>query len=154
MKNLLVTVVVATALVFAINAIPTRREANEISCEHDICLNDIFICICGSTLTPDDPCGCPFRCTQCSFEYLPSFNFNFTDQESYAIRQDSIIDLAIFKVYESLSKTAIDYGLERELVFLRIVIVNDKSSDKSMFARMFLRFLCDFSHVNVDIRRP
>ncbi|CAF2373789.1 unnamed protein product [Rotaria sp. Silwood2] len=78
MKNLLVTVVVATALVFAINAIPTRREANEISCEHDICLNDIFICICGSTLTPDDPCGCPFRCTQCSFEYLPSFNFNFT----------------------------------------------------------------------------
>ncbi|CAF2951620.1 unnamed protein product [Rotaria sp. Silwood2] len=78
MKNLLVTVTIAIELVFAISAIPTRRETDEIPCEHQICLTDISICLCGSTLTPDDQCGCPFRCTQCSFEYLPSFNFNFT----------------------------------------------------------------------------
>ncbi|CAF4599753.1 unnamed protein product [Rotaria sp. Silwood1] len=76
------------------------------------------------------------------------------NQESCIIRQDPIIDSAIFKAYESLRKIALDYGLERELAVPRTVIVGDTSSGKSMLVQMFLRFPCAFSHANVGTRCP
>ncbi|CAF1067716.1 unnamed protein product [Rotaria sordida] len=78
MKELLSILSIAFLLILIVGTIPIDRQIEETPCENRMCLDDIAICICGSTMTPEDPCGCPFRCEACSFEWLPSFNWNFT----------------------------------------------------------------------------
>ncbi|CAF1540775.1 unnamed protein product [Adineta ricciae] len=76
------------------------------------------------------------------------------NDELRQIRQDPLIDSAMFKAYELLRKTALDHNLTHELAVPRTVIVGDTSSGKSMLVQMFLRFPCAFSQANVGTRCP
>jgi hypothetical protein len=65
-KRFLFIALSLVAFCLLVNAGPTRREnAEQISCETKQCVEQVAYCICGSTLTPDDRCGCPFTCNTC-----------------------------------------------------------------------------------------
>ncbi|CAF0770072.1 unnamed protein product [Didymodactylos carnosus] len=83
--------------------------------------------------------------------YTSEINMGFVKDK---IRQDPMLDSAMFKAYEILRKIALDYHLEDELAVPRTVFVGDTSSGKSMLVQMFLRFPCAFSQANVGTRCP
>ena len=82
MNSFLFVGLFSICLCLFINAGLTRRENDdEISCENRHCVEEVAYCICGSTLTPDDRCGCPFTCNTCPSDWWKPpiyWNLNLT----------------------------------------------------------------------------